>query len=157
MKEYLYNGPAISIGNSGIRIKKNEINLPFSQISSVSVKKAHSDKLWLLYVILGSIAVVLLIGMFYNFLVNFYLAAETSNGTFHYPRRSMGVTLAMMIIIPVLITFRIWPYFRRYLVLIIKWNHHEFRIKLSSLKLPPAVIKNYFEGKINGPVICDIP
>ena len=49
---------------------------------------------------------------------------------------------------PFYIIFKIKKYFKRYLMLIIKWKHSDFRIKISDLGINVNELRMYLEGKM---------
>ena len=49
---------------------------------------------------------------------------------------------------PLFIIFKVKKYFRKYEMLVIQWDHDEFRIKISDLRLKVNDLKVFFEGKI---------
>ena len=48
---------------------------------------------------------------------------------------------------PFFIITRIKKYFKKYLILIIRWDHDEFRIKISDLGINASELKIFFESK----------
>jgi len=148
MKDYLYNGPELAIRIDGIRIKKRKINLTYQEVSSVRIRKAGLKRGWLGIILLGIILIILLIYILYLFLAHFYFISDLHSGHFHYPRRSPGIIIGILVIIPIMIFLRLKKYFRRHIMLIIKWDHDEFRIKLKELNIPVSELKRYLEGKV---------
>jgi hypothetical protein len=49
---------------------------------------------------------------------------------------------------PFFIIFRIKKYFKKYLMLVINWDHNDFRIKISDLGINVYELKKFLEGKI---------
>ena len=49
---------------------------------------------------------------------------------------------------PFFIIVKIKKYFKKYLMLVIKWDHHDYRIKISDLGINVSKLKGYFEGKM---------
>jgi hypothetical protein len=54
---------------------------------------------------------------------------------------------------PLFIISKIKKYFKKYLMLVIKWQNDDFRIKISELKKNEIEIKKFFEGKVKGKVL----
>ncbi len=148
MKDYLYNGPKLAIRIDGIRIKKRKINLAYRDISSVRIRKAGLKRGWLGIILLGILLIILLIYILYLFLAHFYFISDIHSRHFNYSRRSPGIIIGILVILPVVIFLSIKKYFRRYIMLIIKWDHDEFRIKLKELNIPLSELKRYLEGKV---------
>ncbi len=148
MKDYLYNGPKLAIRIDSIRIKKRKINLAYQDISSVRISKAGLKRGWVGIILLGIMLISLLIYILYLFLAHFYFISDAHSGHFNYPRRSPGILIGILVILPVVIFLSIKKYFRRHIMLIIKWDHDEFRIKLQELNISLSVLKRYLEGKV---------
>jgi formate/nitrite transporter FocA (FNT family) len=126
-------------------MRKRNITLKYSDISSISIRKARLTRGWLGLILLGIGLNILILCMLYQFLNQFYFASDFHVP--HYPRRSSGIIIGILVILPVIISLRISKYFRKQLMLIIKWDHEEFRIKLSELNIPETELKRYLEGK----------
>ena len=149
MKEILYNGPRLVLKSDGIKIRKRNLNLSYPEISSITIKKARLTRGWLGLILLGIILDILLIYLLYYFLVNFYDLSDVHAAHFHYSRRSPGIVIGILLILPIFISFRIRRYFSRPVMLIIKWDRGEFRMKFSEINISVAELKGYLEGKVN--------
>lgn len=147
MKDYLYNGPSLAIKNDGVRIKKRKITLNYKDISSINVRKASLMRGWLGMILLGLILIIVLLYLLYLFLDHFYFISDVHGAQFHYARRSPGIIIGILVILPIIISLRIKKYFRKYVMLIIKWDHDEFRIKVSEMNIRAGELVRYFEGK----------
>ena len=147
MKEILYNGPELTIRNDGIRIKKKKLVLSYQEISSIRIKRARLSRFWLLYILSGILLNAFIIFLIYRFLMNFYLMADSQNGHFHYARRSQGMIIGILVLIPIGITMWMTKYFKKSNMLIIRWNRSEYRIKTDDLHITLSELKRYLEGK----------
>ncbi len=148
MKEILYNGPRLVIKTDGIMIRKRNLMLSYPEITTIIIKKARLTRGWLELILLGVILDIVLVYLLYLFLMNVYDLSDLHGGHFHYARRSSGIVLGILLVLPIVITFRISRYFTRPVMLIIKWDHGEFRMKFSDLKISVAELKSYLEGKV---------
>ena len=90
---------------------------------------------------------VILLYLLYLFLDHFYLMSDVHGVHYHYARKSPGIIIGILVVLPVIISLRIKKYFRRQVMLIIKWDHDEFRIKFNDLNITTSELKRYFEGK----------
>jgi len=147
MKESFYIGNELIIKNDGIRIRKRKIFLPYSEIGSIKIKKAHITRGWLGLILLGVILNIGLLYLLYYFLVNFYDLSGSNTNHVHYSRRSPGMVIGVLLILPVVISIRIKRYFGRPLMLIIKWDRFEFRMKFSELNLSVEEMRRFLEGR----------
>jgi hypothetical protein len=148
VKEILYNGPRLVIKSDGIKIRKGNLKLSYPEITSITIKKARLTHGWLGLILLGVILDIVLVYLLYFFLVNFFDLSVVSGGHFHYSRRSPGIVIGILLVLPIFISFRIMRYFMRPVMLIIKWDRGEFRIKFSELNISVAELKRYLEGKV---------
>jgi hypothetical protein len=148
MKEVLYNGPKLTIRADGIMIRKRDLLISYPEIISITIQKARLTRGWLGLILLGVMLNIVLICLLYLFLVNFYDLSDVHGGHFHYSRRSPGIMIGILLALPAFISFRIARYFTKPVMLIIKWDHGEFRMKFSELKISVAELKRYLEGKI---------
>lgn len=149
MKEILYNGTRLVIKSDGIKIRKRKLNLSYPEITSITIKKARLTRGWLGLILLGVILDIVLVYLLYLFLVNFYDLSDIHIGHFHYSRRSPGIVIGILLVLPIFISFRIRKYFTRPVMLIIKWDRGEFRMKFSEINISVAELKRYLEGKVN--------
>ena len=123
--------------------------ITYPEINSITLRKARLTRGWLGLILLGAILDIILIYLLYLFLVNFYNLSDLHGSHLHLPRRSSGVILGILLVLPIVITYRITRYFTRPLMLIIKWDRGEFRMKFSELKISVAELKSYLEGKVS--------
>jgi hypothetical protein len=147
LKDYLYNGPGLAIRNDGLRIKKRKLTLSYQDISSIGIRKARLTRGWLGLILLGIILITGILCLLYLFLAHFYFISDVHGAHYHYARRSPGIIIGILVILPVIIFLRIKKYFRKQVMLIIKWDHDEFRIKFSELNITENELKRYLEGK----------
>ena len=153
MKDILYSGPRLVIKSDGIKIRKGNLRLNYPEITSITIKKARLTRGWLGLIFLGVILDIILFYLLYIFMVNVYDMSDLHGGHIHLPRRSSGVVLGILLVLPIVITYRISKYFTRPLMLIIKWDRGEFRMKFSELNISIAELKSYLEGKVGIEVI----
>lgn len=148
MKDILYTGPRLAIKTDGIKIRKRNLTISYPEITSITIKKARLIRGWLGLILLGVILDIVLVYLLYIFLVNVYDLSDVHGGHFHYSRRSSGIVFGILLVLPIVISFRISRYFTRPVMLIIKWDRGEFRMKFSDLNIPVAELKRYLEGKV---------
>jgi hypothetical protein len=148
VKEILYNGTRLVIKSDGIKIRKRNLMISYPEITSITIKKARLTRGWLGLILLGVILDIVLVYLLYLFLVNFYGLSDFHGGHFHYSRRSPGIVIGILLVLPIFISFRIRRYFTRPVMLIIKWDRCEFRMKFSEINIPVAELKRYLEGKV---------
>ena len=148
MKDVLYSGPRLAIRVDGIKIRKKDLLISYPEITSITIRKARLTRGWFGLILLGVMLNIVLLGLLYLFLVNFYDLSDVHGSHFHYSRRSPGIVIGILLALPVFISFRIARYFTKPVMLIIKWDHGEFRMKFSELKISVAELKRYLEGKI---------
>ena len=149
MKNILYNGPRLVIKADGIKIRKRNLKQSYPEITSITIKKARLTRGWLGLILLGIILDIVFVYLLYFFLVNFYDLSGFHAGHLHYSRRSPGIVIGILLVLPIFISFRIRRYFTRPVMLIIKWDRGEFRMKFSEINIPVAELKRYLEGKVN--------
>ncbi|TRZ71940.1 MAG: hypothetical protein D4R97_06315 [Bacteroidetes bacterium] len=148
VKDILYNGPRLVLKMDGIKIRKRNLMISYPDITSITIKKARLARGWLGLILLGVILDIALVFLLYLFLVNFYDLPDVHGGHFHYSRRSSGIVIGILLVLPIFISFRIRRYFKRPVMLIIKWDRGEFRMKFSELNISVAELKRYLEGKV---------
>lgn len=149
MKTPFYSGPKISITPNGIKIKKKNLFLPYGEISTITIKKSHITRGWMVMLLLGIILDITLLYLLYHFMVNMYDLSDLRGGHFHYPRRSSGIMMGVLLVLPIIVSYRLLRYFTRPLMIIIKWDGGEFRMKFVDLHRSVAELKRYLEGKVN--------
>jgi hypothetical protein len=148
VKEVLYNGPELAIRVDGIRIKRRKLTLKYEDISSIKIRKARISRLWLIFILAGIVLNILLIFLLYRILTDFYFISDTHTRHFQYARRSQGMIIGFLVILPVIIFLWMKKYFKRFNMLIIIWNHSEFRVKLDDLHMTVSELKRDLEGKV---------
>lgn len=147
MKDIIYNGPRLVIKTDGIILRKKKLRISYPEITSITVKKARLTRGWLGLILLGIVLDTGLVYLLYHFLANYYDLQEF-HGHSHYSRRGSGMLIGFLLVIPIFITYRITRYFTKPLMLIIKWEKGEFRMKFSELGLSVGELKQYLEGKV---------
>ena len=147
VKNILYSGPGLVIGRDGIRIRKRKLIIAYPDIISVTIRKARLTRGWLGLIFLGVVLDIALLYLLFLFVTNVYDLADLHKGHIRIPRRSSGVIIGVLLILPAVISYRISKYFTRPLMLIIKWNGGEFRMKFSELGISVAELTNYLAGK----------
>lgn len=155
MKDYLYNGPKLSIRNDGIRIKERRITLLYKDISSITIRKARVTRGWLGLIFLGIVLNVFILGLLYLVLVNLLTMSDVHGGHFHYSRRSSGIVIGILIMSPVLVSIWMKKYFKREVMIIIKSDHQEFRFKFRELNLSLKDVKRYFEERVKMIIVSE--
>ena len=148
MKDVLYSGPRLAIRVDGIKIRKKDLLISYPEITSITIRKARLTRGWFGLILLGVMLNIVLLGLLYLFLVNFYDLSDVHGGHLHYSRRSPGIVIGILLALPVFISFRIARYFTNPLMLIIRWDEGEFRMKFSELAVSIAELKRYLEGKV---------
>jgi len=147
VKDILYNGPKLVIKTDGIILRKRKLRIPYPAITSITVKKARLTRGWLGLIALGVILDTGLVYLLYHFLVNYYDPSDFRVYS-HYSRRGSGMVIGFLLVLPVFITLRITRYFTKPLMLIIRWENKEFRMKFSELGISAIELKSYLEGKV---------
>jgi hypothetical protein len=155
VKDYLYNGPKLSIRNDGIRIKERRITLLYKDISSITIRKARVTRGWLGLIFLGIVLNVFILGLLYLVLVNLLTMSDVHGGHFHYSRRSSGIVIGILIMSPVLVSIWMKKYFKREVMIIIKSDHQEFRFKFRELNLSLKDVKRYFEERVKMIIVSE--
>jgi len=147
MKTVLYSGPKLLIKDDGIRIRKRKVFIPYQDIKSIKIKNAHVTRGWLGLIFIGIILNIFILFLLYYFLMNFYDMVDAHGNHLHYSHRSPGMIVGFLVILPVIISFRLVRYFNRPLMVIIKWDKQEFRIRFSELNLSVSELRSFLEGK----------
>ena len=158
MNKSFYNGPKLEIGKDYIRIKKRKTRLNYQDIRLNSIKKARPDRAWLLYIIAGLIGLMVILYLFYLVIQGLFSESDfiARSGLFY---RKRGIVVVMFILIggPLFIIYKIKKYFKRDLRLIIKWYHHDFRIKISDMGIKASDLKMFLEERIeSGKLIINV-
>jgi len=149
MKKLFYSGPEIEIGKDYLKIKKRNTRINFRDINSVSIKNARIDRAWLLYAISGIAGLAIILCLLVLVIRDLYGDSSGLAGSGLFVRKRTIIPLMLLFIGgPFFILMKIKKYFRKYLVLIIRWDHHDFRIRISGLKINAYKLKSFFEGKI---------
>jgi hypothetical protein len=149
VKNALYSGPKLVIRQDGIKIRKGDIMIGYPEITSLTIRKARLTRGWLGLIFFGIFLDITLLYLLYLFVTNVYDMSDLHRGYIRFPRRSSGIVMGILLVLPIVISYRIARYFTRPLMLIIKWDKGEFRIKFSELGISVAELKNYLPGKVN--------
>jgi len=157
MNKYFYTGPKIEIGKDSIKIKERNIRLSYQDIKSIRIKYTRLDRAGLLYIIAGIIALSLILFLFFIFIHGLFSDTTIlrTSGLF-YKRRMIILLLFFFTGGPFFIIFKVRKYLKKYLMLVISWDHHDFRIKISELGRDVNDLKTFFEGKVRS-IRTDIP
>jgi len=149
MSNHFYDGPKLKIGKDFIKIKERNILLDYSEIKSVSIRTSRLSKAWLLYIISGMIAMSVILILLFMVVYGLLTDSGAFAGNRLFTNRRI-IILLMLIFIggPFFIVYKIQKYFRKYLMLIIRWDHRDFRIKISDLKIDVNELKVFLERKI---------
>ena len=149
MNKHFYNGPKIEIRKDYIKIKERNIKLNYHDIKSISIKNTRLNRAWLLFIIAGIIAFSIIFSFFYLVIQGLFSDSSilSSSGLF-YRKRIIIPLMFFFIGGPFFIIFRIKKYFKKYLMLVINWDHNDFRIKISDLGINVYELKKFLEGKI---------
>jgi hypothetical protein len=151
MNNPFYNGPKIEIGKDFIRIKKGNTRINFLDIKSIRIKKTRIDRVWIIYILTGLIALSIILFAFWYFIMGLFVDPGMVNQRLYTGKRVMILWMLLFIGGPFFIILKIKKYFRKHLMLVIKWDHHDFRIKISEMKINALELKSFFEGKIQQP------
>jgi hypothetical protein len=147
VKNIIYNGPKLVIKADGIILRKRNLRISYPEITSITIRKARLTRGWLGLIFLGVLLDIGLVYLLYHFLVNYY-DLQDLRGYSHYSRRGSGMVIGFLLVIPIFITYRITRYFTKPLMLIIKWQGGEFRMKFSDLGISVGELKSYLDGKV---------
>ena len=150
MNKHFYNGPEIEIGKDFIRLKKKNLKLSYQDIKSIMIIKTRIDRAWLLYILAGIIAFAFILFLVFTVIQGLYSDSGfiARSGLF-YRRRGMTILMFIFIGGPLFIIYKVKKYFQRPLMLVIKWDHHDFRIKISDMGIKVRDLELFLEGKIN--------
>ena len=157
MNKHFYNGQKIDIGKDYIKIKERNIRLSYQDIKVISIKYTRLDRAWFIYIIAGIIAFSIILYIFFIVVQGLYSDSTMlrTSGLF-YRKRILILLMFFFISGPFFIVFKVKKYFKKYLMLVINWNHHDFRIKISDLGRSVYDLKMFFEGKVKL-IKSDIP
>ena len=149
MNKHFYKGPKIEIGKDYIRIKKRNIRLSYQEIKSIRIKKTRIDRAWLFYILTGFAGLSIILFLFYIFIQGLFndTAILARSGLF-YRKRIIVLLMFFFIGGPFFIIIKIKKYFKKDLMLVINWEHHDFRIKISDIGIDVYKLKMFFEGKL---------
>ena len=154
MNKSFYNGPEIEIGETCIKIKKRNIKISYRDDGSIRIVDARLHRAWLLYILAGIAAMSLILLLFIMVIRGvFGDSAGWPNGGVFFRRRTIIPFMFIFIGGPVFIYMKIRKYFRKYPMLVIRWDHHDFRIRVSDLHVDAGDLKTFLETKTgSGPV-----
>jgi hypothetical protein len=148
MNKHFYNGPKVEIGKDFIKIKERNIKLSYQDIKLISIKNARVNRVWLLYIIAGIIGFSIILFLFCIVLQGLFSDSPkfAISGIF-YRKRTIILFMLLFIGGPSFIIYKIKKYFKKYLMLIIQWDHHDFRIKISDLRINVNELRIFLESK----------
>jgi len=148
MNRHFYNGSKIEIGKDYIKIKERNIRLNYQEIKSISIKNTRIHRAWLIYVIAGIVACCIILSLFclliHGLISN---AAALRNSGLFYRKHVVVLLVFFFTGGPFFIVWKVKKYFKKYLMLIIKWDHDDFRIKISDLRINKNDLKKFFADK----------
>jgi len=147
MNKSFYNGPRILISEDFIKIKDRNLRLEYKDILLVAVRKTRIDKWWLLYILAGIILCLTILYLFFLTIKGITNDSGILAGGNYHRNRFITVLVFFFIGSPVFIIGKIKKYFKKHLMLIINWEHGEFRMKISSMGISEDELKNYFTVK----------
>ena len=149
MKKQFYSGPKIEIGQDHIKIKEQNIRLNYKDIKSIGIKNTRLSRKWLLYLVTGVLAFIVILGIFFLFIRGSIDDQAHVPGSGFYNRKH-SISLLMFIFIggPLVILFKVKKYFRKHIMLVIKWENADFRIKISDMGIDANELKMFLERKI---------
>lgn len=149
MNRHFYKGPKIEIRKDYIKITKRNILLSYQDIKLISIKNTRLDRAWYLYIIAGIIAISIILYVF--FMVIRGLINDSTiltNSGLYYRKHLISVFMFFFIGGPLFIIIKVKKYFKKYLMLVIHWDHHDFRIKISDLKINVYELKTFLKSKV---------
>jgi len=148
VNRYLCNGPKIAIGQDHIGLKERNTRLDYRDIRSVSIINARSHRAWLFYVVAGTAGLVVILLLLYLVIRGFINDPATSPGnSFYYRKHAISILFFFFIAGPVYLISRLRKYSRKQPMLIIRWEKHEYRIRVSELGVRAIDLKRFLEGK----------
>lgn len=149
MNKRFYNGSKIEIGKDYIKIKRRNIRLSYQDIKLISIKNTRLDRAWLIYIIAGIISFSIILFLFYIVIQGLFSDSTIlmRSGLF-YRKRMIILLMFFFIGGPFFIIIKVKKYFKKYLMLVINWKHHDFRIRISDLGINAYELKIFFEGKV---------
>jgi hypothetical protein len=144
-----YSNPKIEIRKDFIKLKEKNIKLGYTEIRSVSIRNARVERAGLIYIITGIIGFLIILCLFYIVLRGLFSDSSwlANRGIFR-SKRTIIVLMFFFIGGPAFIYYKIKKYFRKQLMLIIHWDHKDFRIKIPDIKINIDELKKFFEEKI---------
>ena len=157
MTKRFYIGPKIEIREDYINIKDKSIKLKYQDIRSIKIKYSRLNKAGILFVLIGIISLLIILYLFILVIQGVFIDSSLlSNNGFFFKKRVLILLVFIFIGGPFYIIFKIKKHFKKYLMLIIKWKHSDFRIQISELGINVNELWMYLEGKIES-LEFDIP
>jgi hypothetical protein len=149
MNKPFYNGSGIEISKDFIRIKKGNYRIDYKDILSIRIKKTRIDRAWIIYILTGLIALSIILFVFCYFIAGLFFDPGLVNQKFYTGKRVMILWMLLFLGGPFFIILKIKKYFRKHMMLIIKWGHHDFRINISGMNINLHELERFLEGKID--------
>lgn len=149
MNKPFYSGPKIEIGRDFIKIKKGNTRIYYPDIKSISIKHSRLNRAWFLYILTGMIALSIILFAFWYFIMGLFVDPGFVNQKLYTGKRVMILWMLLFLGGPFFIILKIKKYFKRHMMLIIKWDHHDFRIKTSGLKINLSEFERFLKDKID--------
>jgi len=149
MAKRFYNGPQIEINDDYIYIKDKNIKLKYQDIKSIKVKYSRLSKAWILFILIGIISLSIILYLYILVIQGVFFDSSllSINGIF-YRKRMLVLLIFILIGGPFYIIFKIKKYFKKYLMLIIKWDHSDFRIQILPLSINVNELRMFLGRKI---------
>ncbi len=149
MNKHFCHGKEILIGSEFIWLKEKNIRLRYDAISSVSIRMARLHRAGLLYIIAGMTALAVILGLFMAGIIGFLSHPENPAILGLFNRRH-GISLLLFLFIggPAFIISWIRKYFRKHMMLVIRWKHRDFRTRISELKINVQELKIFLEERV---------
>ena len=149
MNKHFCHGKEIVIGTGFIWLKEKNLRLSYDAIRSVSIRMARLHRAGLFYIIAGMAALALILGLFMAGITGLLDHPENPAILGLFNRRH-GISLLLFFFIggPAFIIARIRKYFRKYPMLVIRWKHRDFRIRISDLKINVQDLKVFLESRV---------
>ena len=149
MNKPFYNGPKIEIGKDFIKIKKRNTKIYYQDIKSIRVKYSRLDRGWFLYILTGMIGLSIILFALWYFIMGLFVDPGLVNQKLYTGKRVMILWMLLFLGGPFFILLKIKKYFKRHMMLIIKWGHHDFRINISGMNINLHELERFLEGKID--------
>ncbi|MEI6683324.1 MAG: hypothetical protein WCO44_11880 [Bacteroidota bacterium] len=149
MNKHFCHGKGIVIGSEFIWLKEKNTRLSYDAIRSVSIRKARLHRAGLLYIIAGMTALAVILGLIMAGIIGLLVHPENPaiQGLFN---RRHGISLLLFLFIggPAFIISWIRKYFRKHMMLVIRWKHRDFRTRISELKINVQELKVFLSSRV---------